>query len=304
VSQTGQFTITQLGYLVFEVSDMDSWSSFASSILGLGCEQTENRIACRLDSRQARLFIEEGSADDLIAMGWELANEDEIALLAADLDKHDIAYSHGTALEAERRCVQGFLRFQDPAGLILEAFWGAQNHQEPFKSTVVKSGFQAEDFGLGHLVITSQNRQQSLNFYKDLLGFKISDYIQCELFGHNVDLVFMHVNGRHHSLAIGGQLEKNIHHFMLETTELTDVGLAFDRAVGAGVPIMQTIGMHPNDRMVSFYANTPSGFQFEFGCNGVVIHDPDWDIQTYDHISVWGHQHPAMLRPRKHKAQK
>ena len=36
---------------------------------------------------------------------------------------------------------------------------------------------------------------------------------------------------------------------------------------------MQTLGRHPNDRMFSFYAKTPSGFQFEFGWGGREVDD-------------------------------
>ena len=80
---------------------------------------------------------------------------------------------------------------------------------------------------------------------------------------------------------------------------MDEVGLAFDRAVKAGVPIMQTIGRHPNDRMLSFYAKTPSGFQFEFGWGGREVDDATWqEGSVYDRISDWGHHPPQFLAPR------
>ena len=80
---------------------------------------------------------------------------------------------------------------------------------------------------------------------------------------------------------------------------LEDVGKAYDRAIQAGVPIMQTLGRHPNDRMLSFYALTPSKFQFEFGWGGRLVDDTDWTSTTHDRISDWGHHPPAVVAPRR-----
>jgi hypothetical protein len=42
--------------------------------------------------------------------------------------------------------------------------------------------------------------------------------------------------------------------------------------------------------MVSFYARTPSGFQFEFGYGGLEIDDDTWQVGVYRAASVWGHR--------------
>ena len=52
---------------------------------------------------------------------------------------------------------------------------------------------------------------------------------------------------------------------MLETVSQDNVGLAFDRAFKAGLPIANALGKHDNDKMFSFYVVTPAGFQLEFG---------------------------------------
>ena len=85
---------------------------------------------------------------------------------------------------------------------------------------------------------------------------------------------------------------------MLEVRSMDDVGLAYDRALKSGVRIMQTLGKHPNDGMFSFYARTPSGFQFEFGWGGRQVDDATWAPTTYDRISEWGHHPPEFLAPK------
>jgi Glyoxalase/Bleomycin resistance protein/Dioxygenase superfamily len=82
------------------------------------------------------------------------------------------------------------------------------------------------------------------------------------------------------------------------------VGLAFDRALRGGVRIAQTLGRHPNDRMFSFYAKTPSGFQFECGWGGRIVDDATWEPTTYDRISEWGHHPPVMFAPKPRATEK
>jgi hypothetical protein len=99
-------------------------------------------------------------------------------------------------------------------------------------------------------------------------------------------------------VAIGGPQPKRIHHFMLEVGGMDDVGFAYDRALRARVRIVLTLGRHPNDRMFSFYAKTPSGFEFEYGWGARTIDDATWKPTTYDHISEWGHHPPEVLARR------
>jgi hypothetical protein len=106
-------------------------------------------------------------------------------------------------------------------------------------------------------------------------------------------LRFYHCNPRHHSLALGSlpiDLPQRLHHVMVETVSIDNVGRAFDRAWRAGLPIANALGRHDNDKMLSFYVVTPAGFQLEFGYGARTIDDPWSGDRRYDRISEWGHQ--------------
>ncbi|MBW2507974.1 MAG: glyoxalase, partial [Deltaproteobacteria bacterium] len=57
----------QLGYLAFEVSDLEAWRNFGTKILGLEVvsDRGEAGFSLRMDSYAQRFFIEPGPADDL-----------------------------------------------------------------------------------------------------------------------------------------------------------------------------------------------------------------------------------------------
>jgi 2,3-dihydroxybiphenyl 1,2-dioxygenase len=204
----------------------------------------------------------------------------------------------GTKDEIARRRVANLVKYEDPGGIPSELCYGASIAKDPFRSAVVRSGFVTGNQGLGHAVISARSQDESKAFYRDVLGFRLSDHIICDLHGYKVNIAFFHANPRHHTIAFGDAQKKRIHHFMIEARSMDDVGLAFDRALRGGVRIINTLGKHPNDKMFSFYAKTPSGFQFEFGWGGREVDDATWAPTTYDHISEWGHHPPEFLAPK------
>ncbi len=283
--------IEQLGYLGFEVSDLAAWERFATRDLGL--EVAERRddggFSLRMDDHARRFEIIPGPADDLAFVGWQVRDAESLDGIVARLRAADVDVAAASETDAAARHVQRLFRFRDPAGNPLELFSGPEMARTPFESKRVPSGFVANEMGLGHLVVTANDRAEHETFYTELLGFRLSDRIVTNLGGFEIDLSFLHVNERHHSLAFGGKLEKRIHHFMLEVGSVDDVGRTFDRMVRSQTRIAQTIGRHPNDRMLSFYAHTPSGFQVEIGTGGVVVDDATWSAKTHDIVSEWGH---------------
>jgi 2,3-dihydroxybiphenyl 1,2-dioxygenase len=291
--------VEQLGYVVFEVSDLERWEHFATHVLGLMLStRTDDGFTLRNDSWKHRIYIREGEADDCVAVGLMVADESAAQSLRDRLEENDVETSDASDELIEAREVDGMFTFIEPAGQTMEVFWGPTMSDEPVKSKTVKSGFVADELGFGHIVMRANDREESERFFCDIVGFTLSDHIICDLGGYKVDIAFTHVNPRHHSVAFGEKLPKSIHHFLIQVKSLDDVGAAYDRAVDNGVRITQTIGRHPNDRMVSFYAQSPSGFEFEYGWGAREVDDATWEPTTYDHISEWGHRRPPYRRPK------
>ena len=288
--------VKQLGYLAFEVSDLEAWRNFGTKILGLEVvnDRGEAGFSLRMDSYAQRFFIEPGPADDLAVVGWEVEGPEELEQISSRLTTAGHEVLQGSADHASRRNVEALIRFSDPAGNPVEVFHGPKRAAEPFVSKVVEGGFVADEQGFGHVVVVSKDDAAHEEFYATMFGLKLSDYIRCEYFGHDINVTFMHANARHHSLAFGGGQLKRIHHFMVQAKTIDQVGKCYDRFLFSGGMLHQTLGRHPNDRMFSFYGYTPSGFHFEFGAGALEI-DQGWQSTTHGKVSEWGHHPPQLL---------
>jgi 2,3-dihydroxybiphenyl 1,2-dioxygenase len=190
--------------------------------------------------------------------------------------------------ELLRRKVRSGIVVQDPDGLDVEIVLDPENAVAAFASPQGVS-FRTGSQGMGHIVIATADAARGVAFYSTL-GFAVSDYIDVNL-GPGLDarVVFMHCNERHHSLALLPlPVPVRLNHLMLEASSVDHVLEAYYRAQSAGVPIMRHMGRHTNDHMLSFYSQTPGGFDVEFGCEGRPV-GPDWKVGVYDAISLWGH---------------
>jgi catechol 2,3-dioxygenase-like lactoylglutathione lyase family enzyme len=139
---------------------------------------------------------------------------------------------------------------------------------------------------MGHVVMNVVDAQALLPFYRDVLGFRVTDY------GHTpYTLYFFHLNGRHHSFAMVGSGKASFHHLMVELGNLDDVGQGYDLAQLEEGRVAYTLGRHSNDWMTSFYAHSPSGFFVEYGWGARIIDPPTWQPhETFDGPSLWGHE--------------
>ena len=290
--------ICALGYLGVHSDRTADWSDFAENLLGMRqVDRGAGSLSFRMDDRKQRLVVSGEPGDALAFVGWEVERKEDLDVYARRLDAADVPVELGTRGLADRRFVKQLIHFQDPAGNRIELFADPEIDSEPFVPGRAHSGFVTGPYGLGHAVLHVPDAGSLVPFYRDLLGFRLSD------FGLKpVPLYFFHVNGRHHSFAIIGSGKAGFHHFMVEYASLDDVGQGYDLALDRENGIAYTLGRHTNDWMTSFYANSPSGFFVENGWGGRII-DPDaWKSHETDTgPSFWGHDRlflPEALRAR------
>ena len=279
-----------------KVSNLDAWENFATQILGIeSVGRNENSgLMFRIDEYQYRFVLEQGAKDDLDLIGWQVDDERALSAVADQLTAAGVEVQRGSAAEAEARRVVELIKFKDPSGISSEAFYGALTRIDiPFKPARPIGGFVASGMGLGHITMGVDNMQQSLAFYRDVLGMRLSDWVQPQPerdVKSRFNIAFLHCNPRHHSLAFWqARMPKRLHHFMLQLESLDDVGATFDLCQQRGVPLELTLGRHTNDRMLSFYVRTPSGFSVEYGWGARTVDDRDWQVQLHRTGSIWGH---------------
>ena len=79
--------ISSLGYLRIESADAGAWREFGLKVLGMteGRGPEDGAVYQRMDGFPARLVILPGSAERLLASGWEVADAAALAAVGRGL---------------------------------------------------------------------------------------------------------------------------------------------------------------------------------------------------------------------------
>jgi 2,3-dihydroxybiphenyl 1,2-dioxygenase len=304
--KTELFGRVRLGYVVVESNKLDEWQRFGAGGLGMQSERLgENAIGFRIDVHQRRLIVTRGPAEDVQALGWQVDDQATLGEIRRRLTLCGIAQRSGTQAEADLRGVQQFVQFIGPKGQPIELFVHA--HQQAHAPVMLSRGFVTGASGMGHVAISTREPDACLAFWQDIFDARISDYIEDKLDGVQMDFTFLHMNERHHSVAIASTrkprmdpIRTRIHHLNLQAAEFDDVADALLRCRQLGFQIANSIGQHPNDRELSFYVETPSGFEIELGWRPLLVPaNAPWTPSVYQGISRWGHFPENMTRANK-----
>nr|AAF04139.1 2,3-dihydroxybiphenyl-1,2-dioxygenase [Pseudomonas sp. SY5] len=289
--------IRGLGYVTVRSSDLAQWRHYASQVLGMMVVEDESgeRLFLKMDERPYRILVQHSAQDGFGACGWKVAGQAAFDQAVAELHAAGVAVEQGSAEQAALRQVQALALFADPDGNRHELYWGPRQDFARFVSPVGVRGFVSDGLGMGHVVLPAPTFDRCRDFYEQVMGFGLSDLMKVRFTPDPAEpekrIHFMHCNnGRHHSLAIFEcPVPSGCVHMMVEVAGLEDVGRALDRMHANGVKLSATLGQHTNDQMISFYMKTPSGFDLEYGCDGLVV---DWSRHTPFEstvVSQWGH---------------
>ena len=269
---------------------IEDWSRYGGGLLGLQrIDKTRSTCAFRMDDRKQRIVVDGSGGQGIAFFGWEVTDAGALDALGARLEAAGVSVAHGSRALADERHVKDLIVLNDPNGNRLELFYGAETASDAFRPGRSISGFRTGPLGLGHAVLNVESEETIatlLPFYRDLLGFRLTDF-----YTKPFSAYFMHVNPRHHSLALIKTGKNAVHHIMMELYSFDDVGQGLDIAQMEDGRIATTLGRHTSDFITSFYTWTPSGFMVEYGWGARSIDMQTW--QAYERTegpSLWGHE--------------
>jgi 2,3-dihydroxybiphenyl 1,2-dioxygenase len=289
------FGSVHLGYVVIETNKFAAWTRFGRDAIGMQLDDMlPDTIRFRVDANECRFLLRRGSAEDVVALGWQLddhATFDEISRRVAD---HGVPTVEGTEEEAALRGVERFLRFPGPNGLSQEIYTVARTAALPLE--IPGSGFVTGAGGLGHVAITTKKPHEMRGYFNHVFDARLSDYIDETINRMKLKIRFLRVNERHHSLAVASvnalpinPIRTRVQHVNVQVATLDDMVASYQRVKQLGFEMALSVGQHTNDKELSFYALTPSGFEWEVGWNPIVVDESTWEPTTHQGISIWGH---------------
>lgn len=298
MSRRDVFGAVHLGYVVIESQRFTDWRRFGADAIGLHVDELGRDVMrFRMDDHECRFLVRRGPAEDVTALGWLVDDHETFDAILARVTDAGVPVTEGTSEECAQRGVERLWRFPGPKGVATEIFTSPLRTTAPLH--MQNSAFVTGASGVGHVAITTKDPAALRAYYSTVLDARLTDLIDETISGLTLKIRFLRVNERHHSIAIANlrglpvdPIRTSIQHLNTEVATLDDVLASYERVKALGFRMIWDVGQHTNDRELSYYCQTPSGFEWEVGWNPIRLTpetEATWEPSTHQGISIWGH---------------
>jgi len=240
---------SRIGHATFETRDLARSISYYTDVNGLAVNAK--------DKRSAFLVSKTG----LLTVALELGGEEGLKRIAFEVSPHmDYAdmvkrlSAEGIASEVRSDAIPGIgrvLTFNDPMGTTIELFgdWTylGSHHQ------VLGAG----PLKLGHIARVVEDPQAMADFYRKVLGFRVSDWIE-DYF------VFLRCNPDHHTVNFIRGAKQKMHHIAFEMKDFAHIQNACELLAVRKMPINWGPVRHGPGHNVAIYHRNADDQNVEF----------------------------------------
>ena len=233
----------KLGYAGFNTVDVEGMLAYYTEVIGLTLvERGADGIAylrSSLDHHNIILYPSTGS--HLRHVGFQVEGSQPLKEVAEQLRKQGVRVE----LQADAQPgVPELLQFADPEGNTLHLYSSMQEVSAGFQRT----GIVPEK--LGHLAMAVHDVKKTADFYQNVLGFRVSDWVE-DFF------VFLRCGPEHHSVNFLQSKYQKMHHIAFQLKDWSHVQQACDHLSKNRIPLLWGPGRHGAGHNIFTYHHNP-----------------------------------------------
>jgi len=268
-----------IGHVALRVTDLDRSVGFVQRALGLRVrERSDGQVLLTSNEKHHELQLIAADAAGLDHVGLEVESELEVE------EVRDRAVRAGARVLDDPPREGGIgraVRFVGPADMVYEVYEGMP--REPLSiHTYLRSGIRK----LGHLTFFCVDHAEVVSFWRDGLGFRVSDEAG--------SLTWMRCDTDHHGLAVGPRPAGNVlHHHAWQVQDWGALGQYCDDIAREGLTLSWGPVRHGPGFNLATYLPEPDGAMIEVYTDLLQIADEsayvpaDWSDEPRA-LNLWG----------------
>jgi catechol-2,3-dioxygenase len=270
--------IKRLGYVAITVPDVDQATRYYEQVVGLEISQrVDDAVYLRCNSGHRCLVIFPGASRGLHHLGLEVFDKAALETVRAHLDSLEVKAEPCTWSDpgiGDAFCVR------DPDGNRIEVYEGMKNLDKPFEAQGVRP------LKFGHITLMTPQMKKAVDFYRVVLGFRVSDTVEGNL------ATWMRCNQDHHGIALLWAPEAKVNHYAFDLEDWQDLKHYCDHLVRHNVPVIYGPGRHGPGNNLFVYIPDPAGNILELTSELLQIEDEEsYDPKDWPNVpqsvDVW-----------------
>ncbi len=279
--------VVRLGHVILQVADLAASRAFYVGLLGLDVvHESAGRLCLRgVEDREWTLMLEESAQPGVRQIGFKVSAEEDLAGLEALASRFGLTSARSREVERP-----SLVTLEDPFGTPLAFYFTSVKH--PWLLQHYDRRRCPAIQRIDHVNLFAAHPGQALAWYRDALGFKLTEFTEDE--AGNVWAAWLHRKGNVHDVAFTNGPGPRLHHVALwmpdaaQVLQLCDVlGAARTGAIERGP------GRHGISNALFLYLRDPDGHRVEIYTSDYLTVDPDfepikWRLDDPCRQQLWG----------------
>jgi catechol 2,3-dioxygenase-like lactoylglutathione lyase family enzyme len=236
--------VRRIAHADFETPDVDRQVDYYTEILGLTLVDKAKDVAYLAGTNDHHaVVLRKGSEPRCTRLAFQTAPDADLAEFKKQVEAHGIKVAARSDAEPT---IPEMLTFEDTKGTIMEVF----REREPAPQRFGEKGIVP--LKLGHVAFNVVGVKKASDFYCDVLGFRVSDWM-ADFF------VFLRCSPDHHTVNLVDSQRNKMHHIAFELRNWGHLQTACDFLATKGYPLIWGPGRHGIGHNLFAYHRNPDG---------------------------------------------
>ena len=236
--------VRRIAHADFDTPDIDRQADYYTEILGLTLVAKEKDTAYLANTNDHHSVVLRRAAEARCTrIAFQLAPDADLAGFKAQVEAHGIKVASKKDPEPT---IPEMLTFEDTKGTVMEVF----RERQPAPQRFGEKGIVP--LKLGHIAFNVVNVKKASDFYCDVLGFRVSDWM-ADFF------VFLRCSPDHHTINLVDSKRSKMHHIAFELRNWGHLQTACDFLATKGYPLIWGPGRHGIGHNLFAYHRNPDG---------------------------------------------
>ena len=243
--------VRRLGHATLTTPDIDRQVAYYAEVVGLTLiARDANRAILATKQGLEAIVLEPGAPNALSRIAFQVAPGSDLGELAHALAKHGVKSERQSNISPG---VADAIVFKDPKETWVEVFAEYAFAKEDVSLTGIMP------IKLGHVAYRVNDVQRTVNFYNDVLGFRVSDW-------NGDTFAFLRCGPDHHSVNFVFDEVPQLHHIAFEVKDWAEIQRACDFLGRNNYHLIWGPSRHIIGHNVFIYHRNPDGQIMELYC--------------------------------------
>ena len=241
----------RLGHATFSTPDMERQLDYWSNILGfVVAHRAKDRIDLATKFGHETITLVPGPPAILQRLSFQVAPGSDLGELSARLAEHGVTSERASDISPG---VRQAITFTDPKGTLIEVYADYNLLADDARDPVITP------LKFGHIAYRVNDPKKITDFYCDVLGFRMSDWI-----GDHFS--FLRCGPDHHTVNFARYKEEKLHHIAFEMKDVAAIHRASDYLAKNKIQLVWGPIRHIVGHNIAAYHRNPDDIRVELYC--------------------------------------